>query len=210
MTIKKRGFASDVDQHTDHRWGNDPADQHPEWLEIYGKLKAAIGEWPAYNWFGRCRFIGRRDGLIILENWGAFVADECLKMHGFDLCIAAQAQRAEVRYSGGFRPAHLQGPIPSFKSGSAKFSMPPVKNIGGGFVENAIANTRPPRPAPRFKYQMTPVTEGGAFPARQLDDESIRGYRSQNPMMADAMRDAEARQAAAQPPAPTPSQAVDL
>lgn len=88
----------------DHRGDNDPADKNHEWLEIYARLKESIGEWPAYNWFGHCRYLSRHDGVIRLEHWTPWAAEESLKRHGLHLCRAAGVKRAMVRFNGGSVP----------------------------------------------------------------------------------------------------------
>ena len=85
----------------DHRGDNDPADKNHEWLEIYARLKEAIGEWPAYNWFGHCRFLSRHDGVIRLEHSSPWHGRESLNRHGIHLCRAAGVRRAMVGYNGG-------------------------------------------------------------------------------------------------------------
>lgn len=83
-----------------------PDDQHPEWRGIYEKLRVRMagkpyGEHELHNWFARCKFVSRANGLIVLEHWGGFPAKRSIQLYGYDLCLAAGVQRAEMRHPGG-------------------------------------------------------------------------------------------------------------
>lgn len=83
-----------------------PEDQNQEWRGIYEKLRVRMagkpyGEHELHNWFARCKFVSRENGLIVLEHWGGFPAKRSLQLYGYDLCLAAGVQRAHMRYPGG-------------------------------------------------------------------------------------------------------------
>lgn len=120
MVKKTNGTKMDTADQRDLR----PVDTDDEWIEIYERLRARIGVYPAFNWFAACRFVGVRNGLIRLEHWGVFPAQEALKQHGFDLCIAAGVSRAEIGYSGGYPPKNWTGTGRPAAEGKAVFVMP--------------------------------------------------------------------------------------
>lgn len=144
MARRKNGDENSVA--SDHRAGRDPVDLHPEWLEIYARLKKAVGEWPAFNWFGECRFDGMRDGVIILGFWSAFMAREALSRHGYHLCLASGARAVTAAYDSAWRPA-ARGPAPHAVSGEAHYSLPPRREQGAGIPARTARSMRPPSPA---------------------------------------------------------------
>ena len=122
---KKRGSEVTVfGGQSDQRYGCDPVDQNGDWREIYSALKAEIGEWPAFNWFSHCRFMSVHQGVIRLEHWGGFQAEHALTKYGHALCVAAEARSAVIRYSGGTRPAWLEGVAVTARPGDARYSLP--------------------------------------------------------------------------------------
>ena len=86
-----------------------PMDDHHDWQAIYANLAHDIGDNLAWSWFGHARFIGNTDGLLIISQWNAFLAAECLKRYGAQLAEAAGAEHVRVYRTGGHRPAHLPG-----------------------------------------------------------------------------------------------------
>ena len=106
MAIRKGGIR---DTPSDHRLGCDPVDQNEQWLAIYAVLKAAIGEWEAFNWFSHCRFLSVHDGTIRLEHWGMWQTKEALNRHGLALCRAAGVRKALIRFNGGTVPQDCTG-----------------------------------------------------------------------------------------------------
>jgi len=83
-----------------------PDDQHPEWRGIYEKLRRRMsdrpyGEHELHNWFAQCGFVSLENGTIVLTHLGHFRAKRSLQLYGYDLCVAAGAQRAEMRHPGG-------------------------------------------------------------------------------------------------------------
>lgn len=141
----------------DHRGDNDPADKNHEWLEIYAKLKESIGEWPAYNWFGHCRYLSCHDNTIRLEHWTPFAAEEALKRHGMDLCKAAGVKRALVRYNGGRVPNGCTG---RKVDGHATYRIPaqsPISPSGrrlGGLWTGRLPPPAKGRPAGEYEVEL--------------------------------------------------------
>ena len=122
MARRKNG--DEIQDGTDHRIGNNPTDQDPQWQEIYAALKAAIGEWAAFNWFGGCRFVSVDREIIRLRHWGEFQANECLKRYGPELCRAAGVKGAQIACGGGYRPAGIKTPAAAEGRGTAHYSLP--------------------------------------------------------------------------------------
>lgn len=173
--------------HTDHRAGHDPADQSPEWGEIYGRLKEAIGDWQAFNWFGCCGFVDVDRGVIRLLHWNAFVAQECLRRHGADLCKIAGARAAQVSYSGGTRPGHLTGPAPAQRHGTAHYRLPVANSETLEHRRDVIfdlrdALTRRPPGAKRYAPENHAMESPPAHMPPAPPPDELQAMRARNPL----------------------------
>ena len=99
----------------------DAVDRDEQWQAIYAILRANIGDYVAANWFGHCRFLSVREGVIRLEHWCTFAARESLNRHGLALCKASGVKVALIRFNGGTVP---QGCVGRKADGHAEYRIP--------------------------------------------------------------------------------------
>ena len=128
----------------------DALDRDHDWQAIYAKLRTAIGDHHAYNWFGHCRYLSCHGGMIRLEHWCAFAAKESLARHGYELCKAANVLNAAIRFNGGTVP---HGCTARKSDGYAQYTMPgPVSASTAEYrmrvINDALNGVRVPAGSP--------------------------------------------------------------
>lgn len=146
-----------------------PMDKNPEWVEIYGKLRNSIGEWPAFRWFDECRFIGRNGGVITLANQ-PFRADMALRDYGYQLCEAAICYRAVILRRGGIL------------EGEAVFEKVPVR------ADKPFQVRLKDMPYPRKNAIPESPEDAPKNYTRAISEADMNAARLSNPMMRAAMK----------------------
>ena len=106
-----------------------PLDPNPDWAPVYAALTRRIGPGIAFAWFGPYRLLSHDAEILRCASWGRFQAKQSLAWYGDVLAQAANVQRIEVAYSGGFPPF---GKIDPEQAGTAQWPDWNVSQVGKG------------------------------------------------------------------------------